>query len=55
MSGFLDLDTNDLVNSLDDDLGIDTDGDLFLKMGNDTALDINTGELHITSSFDKND
>ena len=35
-------------------MGIDSDGDLHMRMGDNMSMDMDTGELHLTSGW-KND
>ncbi len=37
--------------TISDDMAMDTEGNLMLRIGNDMAIDMDSGELHITSSW----
>lgn len=46
-----DFDDGDIVYPISDDMAIDFDGNILMRMGDCLALDMDTGELHITSSW----
>ena len=52
---FFDFDDGDLLMPLSKDLAMDSDGDLLMRLGNNFAMDFDTGELHLTSSWDDED
>ncbi len=37
------------------DTGFDSDGDMMMRMGDNMAMDMETGELHFTSGWDNDD
>ncbi len=37
------------------DTGFDSDGDMMMRMGDNMAMDMETGELHFTSGWDDDD
>ena len=37
------------------DMGYDTDGHMMMRMGDGMAMDMETGEMHITSLWDDDD
>ncbi len=47
---FLNLDNGDFVNSVSDNMGIDSKGNLMKRIGKNMAMDMDSGELHIISS-----
>lgn len=46
-----DYDDGDFIFQMDDNIGIDSDGDLNMRMGDNMSMNMNTGELHITSNW----
>ena len=48
---FLDYDDGDLVYAVSDDMAIDSDGNLMMRMDKNIAMDMDSGELHIVSSW----
>lgn len=56
MSGSIfDYDEGDFIHQTSDNMGIDSDGDLYIRMGDNMAMDMDTGELHITSGWRNDD
>ncbi len=49
-----DYDDGDFIYQTSDNMGIDSDGDLHMRMGNHMLMNMNTGELHFNSGW-KND
>ena len=49
-----DYDSGEYIYHTSGNLGYDSNGDLHMRMGDNMAMDMETGELHITSSW-KND
>ena len=47
----IDFDNGDIAYPISDDMAIDFDGNILMRMGDGLALDVDTGELHITSSW----
>ena len=45
----------DMLMQISDDMAMDSDGDLMMRMGDNMAMDMDTGESHITSSWDEED
>lgn len=45
----------DLIFRTSDDKGMDSNGDLYTRTGDNMAMNLNTGELHITSSWSSDD
>lgn len=52
---FFDYDGCDFAYSISDNMAIDSDGNLLMRMGNHMAMDMNSGELHITSGWPKDE
>ena len=52
---FFDYDYGDFVYSFSDNMAIDSDGDLLMRMSDNMALDLESGELHLISSWPDDD
>ena len=52
---FFDFKDGDFCKSLSDSLGIDSKGDLMLRMSDNAAIDLKSGDLHLISSWDKDE
>lgn len=51
-----DYDDGDFIISTNGNMGIDSNGDLNMRMGDNLSMDMNTGELHFNSGWkDKDD
>lgn len=48
---FFDYNDSDFAISISDRLAIDSDGDLMMRMGENMAMDMNTGDIHVISSW----
>ena len=48
---FFDYDDGDFVFQTSDNMGIDSDGHFQVRMGDNMSMDMETGELHITSGW----
>lgn len=48
---FFDYEDDDFARSISDNMAIDSDGDLLIRMGDNIAMDIDSGELHIISGW----
>ena len=48
---FFDYEDGDFDWSISDNIAIDSDGDLLIRMGDDMAMDMDSGELHIISGW----
>ena len=48
---FFDYEDDDFDCSISDNIAIDSDGDLLIRMGDDMAMDMDSGELHIISGW----
>lgn len=48
---FFDYDDEDFAHTLSNDMAINSDGDLLMRMGDNMAMDMDSGELHIISSW----
>ena len=49
---FFDLDDGDIVMQISDNMGMDSNGNMMIKMGPNMAMDLDSGECHIISSWD---
>ena len=52
---FFDYDDGDFAHSISDNMAIDSDGDLLMRMGGNMAMDMESGELHFTSGWSDDD
>lgn len=48
---FFDYEDDDFACSISDNIAIDSDGDLLIRMEDDMAMDMDSGELHIISGW----
>ena len=49
---FFDLNDGDIVTQISDNMGMDSNGNMMIKMGPNMAMDLDSGECHIISSWD---
>ena len=52
---YLDFETGELCNSISDNMLMETNGDLLMKMSDNMALDLDSGDIHFLSSFGSDD
>ena len=52
---FFDYDDGDFAHSISDSMVIDSDGNLMMRMGDNMAMDMDSGDLHIISSWSDDD
>lgn len=50
-----DYDDGDFAMSISDSMAMDSDGDLMMRMGDHMAMDMNTGDIHMISSWSDDD
>ena len=50
-----DYDDGDFIFQTSDNMGIDSDGDMHIRMGDNMSMDFSTGELHFTSGWKDED
>jgi len=50
---FFDYDDGDFAYT--DNMAIDSDGNMMMRMGDNMAMDMDSGELHVISSWDDED
>lgn len=48
---FFDYEDVNFARSISDNMAIDSDGDLLIRMGDNMAMDMDSGELHIMSGW----
>ena len=48
---FFDYDDGDFAHTISDNMAIDSDGDLLMRMGERMAMDMVTGDLHFISGW----
>ena len=48
---FFDFEDGDFAHSISDNMAIDSDGDLLMRMGGNMAMDMHWGEIHIISGW----
>lgn len=51
MCNIFDYDDGDFCFSLSNNTAMDSDGNLMVRMSDNSALDLETGELHIVSNW----
>lgn len=52
---FFDYSDGDFAMRVSDNMAIDSDGDMLLRMGDNMAMDMESGDLHIVSSWPDDD
>ena len=52
---FFDFEDGDFAHTISDNMVIDSDGDLLMRMGDNMAMDMDTGDIHIISSWSNDD
>lgn len=52
---FFDCSDGDFAMKVSDSMAIDSDGDILLRMGDNMAMDMESGDLHIVSSWSDDD
>lgn len=50
-----DYEDGDFIYQTSSNMGIDSDGDLHMRMGDNMSMNMDTGELHMTSGWKNND
>ena len=40
---------------MSDDMGMDSDGDMMMRVGDNMAMDMDSGELHMVTGWDDDD
>ena len=52
---FFDYEDSDFAMSISDNIAIDSNGDLMMRMGDNMAMDMDTGDIHLVSSWPDDD
>ena len=52
---FFDYDDGNFADTVSDNRAIDSDGHMMMGMGDNMAMDMDSGELHFISSWDDED
>ncbi len=52
---FFDFDDGDFAHSISDNMAIDSDGNMLMRMSDHMAMDMDTGDIHIISSWNNDD
>lgn len=52
---FFDFEDGDFAFSISDNMAMDSDGVLMMRMGNNMAMDMDTGDIHMISSWPNDD
>ena len=47
-----DFEDGDFIMDIGGNTGLDSDGNMMIKMGSNMAMDMETGDLHIVSGWD---
>ena len=52
---FFDYEDSNFAMSISDNMAIDSNGDLMMRMGDNMAMDMDTGDIHLVSSWPDDD
>jgi len=52
---FFDYEDGDFVMRISDNMAVDSNGDLMMRMGDNMAMDMDTGDIHLVSSWPDDD
>ena len=52
---FFDFEDGDFAHTISDNMAIDSDVDLLMRLGDNMAMDMDTGDIHIISSWSNDD
>ena len=52
---FFDYDDGNFAHTISDNMTIDSGGDLLMRMGDNMAMDMDTGDIHMISSWPNDD
>ena len=47
-----DYDSGEFINPISDDMGIDSDGNFHIRIGDNMSMNLETGDLHVISGWD---
>lgn len=48
---FFDYDDSDFAHAISNNMAIDSNGDMLMRMGDNMAMDMGTGDLHFISGW----
>ena len=51
----LDFDDGDFIFSTSENIGFDSDGNMMMRMSDNMAMDMDSGDIHFTSSWDNDE
>jgi len=51
---FFDYEDGDFCHSISDNMAMNSDGNMLMRMGDNMVMDIDSGDLHMISSWDDN-
>ena len=52
---FFDVDDSDFGFQISDTMGMDSEGNMMMRVGDNMAMDMDSGELHMVSGWDDDD
>lgn len=52
---FFDFEGGDFVHTISDNMAIDSDGTMMMRMSDNMAMDLDSGDIHIISSWSNDD
>lgn len=52
---FFDYDDGDFGFTISDNMAVDSNGDMMMRLSDDMALDMDSGDIHFTSSWNNDD
>lgn len=54
-NNFFDYDAGDYVHIISDTMAINSDGDMLMRMGDNMAMNMKSGEMHLISGWHDNE
>lgn len=52
---FMDMEDGDICFSTSNNMAMDSEGHMMMRMGDSMAMDMDSGELHMVSNWDNDD
>lgn len=52
---FFDYEDSDFLHTLSDGMAMDSEGDLMMRLSDNMAMDMDSGDIHIVSSWPSDD
>lgn len=52
---FWDYEDGNFVHAISDNMAVDSDGDMLMRMGDNMTMDMESGDLHFTSDWSVDD